>query len=198
MSSAKPACFAVSYTRLISPIRKRMKCDDIRDLETGQQSCKSCRDLGLTCAFNAPVRKRCASTDGGACKRANGDDDSGPAVGFKKRRRTSQSADQSRETEISPVIKVNDISVTQPGSSPTKAPVASGSRPPSPGSSNHRSRSASRAPISRDGPFLGLPRPMIDELLAVYFTHVHVGGFSLQSPVVKGPRVADESRTSGL
>jgi len=28
---------------------------------------------------------------------------------------------------------------------------------------------------NRDAPLLGLPRPMVDELLAAYFTHVHVG-----------------------
>jgi len=27
---------------------------------------------------------------------------------------------------------------------------------------------------NRDAPLLGLPRPMVDELLAAYFTHVHV------------------------
>jgi hypothetical protein len=32
-----------------------------------------------------------------------------------------------------------------------------------------------KASGDRDAPLLGLPRPMVDELLAAYFTHVHVG-----------------------
>jgi hypothetical protein len=113
---------------------------------------------------------------------AAADHDRGPSVGFKKRRHTGSSTDhtlvQVQESPSTPTPPLPIIAPSPPTSPlPAKsfeAQVTSPSRPPSADSSFQRSRLGSRIPPGRDVPLLGLPRPMIDELLAVYFTHVHV------------------------
>lgn len=128
----------------------------------------------------APSRLRSAkgSPDSPRSFHIHGTDkpDRGPAVGFKKRRRTGSSTDHARNADLSPVVPniPGPLAGVDRSANIPEVQVASSSRLASPDSARQRSRSGSRIPASRDVPLLGLPRPMIDELLAVYFTHVHV------------------------
>lgn len=154
-----------------------MKCDEVQDADDGHQSCKSCREVGQVCEFNAPVRKRPVGSAHGEQKWVAHILCRGPAVGFKKRRRTVSSVEHGRRSGASPTDTVGPMPSAQPSSPPptigraTNVNTTATTRIPSPESL--RSRSTSRAP-TRDLPLLGLPRSMIDELLVVYFTHVHV------------------------
>jgi hypothetical protein len=57
-------------------------------------------------------------------------------------------------------------------------PTTESSRAPSLESTVPLSQAVTKSAGNRDVPLLGLPRPMVDELLAAYFTHVHVSSAS--------------------
>ena len=106
--------------------------------------------------------------------------DRGPAIGFKRRRQPSTSTEHVMQVGSSstPVLRVPNNSLPMSATPPklNGAQTSSSSQLPSPDSSHPPSHINNLKPSgNRDAPLLGLPRPMVDELLAAYFTHVHVG-----------------------
>lgn len=101
----------------------------------------------------------------------------GPAIGFKRKRQAGTSA-QELPLSLSSPPRASNSSLHIPVApiNPYGAQTASSSRLPSPDSYHPPSQTDNLRPSGiRDAPLLGLPRPMVDELLAAYFTHVHVG-----------------------
>jgi hypothetical protein len=104
----------------------------------------------------------------------------GPAIGFKRKRQVSTATEHIREaySSTSPPLPTSTRALPVPVNPTTTYPAQtaspSPSRMPSPESSLPPSRLGSKSSLGRDAPLLGLPRPMVDELLAAYFTHVHV------------------------
>ncbi|CAK9784722.1 unnamed protein product [Cutaneotrichosporon oleaginosum] len=140
-----------------------MKCEDLRVNQTsGRSSCKVCRENREDCKFDAPVKKR------------------GPRPGWRQRAR---SASPSHRQHV--LQHPHHSSSGQQHSPDTKLPL------PPPTSNSHSSvllhhQLADTAATTRDtspspeatrrhtkGPLMGLSTALVDELLAVYFTHVH-------------------------
>ncbi|RSH91638.1 hypothetical protein EHS25_009007 [Saitozyma podzolica] len=142
---------------------KQLKCEDIRDsATTGESSCKLCREFHQICTFTAPVRKR------------------GPAPGFRRRSVRTPSAEPI-STSIPSERQPTSLSPTQPAV--THEAEAEPSSSSVHGSAQGRYDGTSTPPtipptrpesrVQHRRPLLGLPPTMVDELLAVYFTHVH-------------------------
>lgn len=77
---------------------------------------------------------------------------SGPTAGFKKRRQAANDGESTSTPDAT--ISPDTTATTSEAPGPCPESASSGPR--------------------QKVPLLGLPRQMIDELLAVYFTHVHV------------------------
>ncbi|KLT40640.1 hypothetical protein CC85DRAFT_249026 [Cutaneotrichosporon oleaginosum] len=119
--------------------QRRMKCEDIMPSPTtNEPTCKLCRESGVDCTFETPVRKR------------------GPAPGFRRR-------------AGSPRNKASDEEGEGSGEG-ERAPNGSGGEGSGPKPAERLVAPPGRR---RRAPLLGLPPALVDELLAVYFTHVH-------------------------
>lgn len=95
----------------------------------------------------------------------------GPARGFKNHiNQNSQNAEGSQRSQAQPSgfsgsSSYHEQNRATQGNSGTHSPVA--------GSSNQ-----SHIPLRQGEPFFGIPTNMVDRLLAVYFTHVHVSAYA--------------------
>ena len=107
-------------------------------------------------------------------------DNRGPAIGYKRKRQLTGSTEHVHEVRLSSSspARISNSSPHIPVApiNPYSAQTATSSLLPSPDSSLPTSRTDNpKSSGNHDAPLLGLPRPMVDELLAAYFTHVHVG-----------------------
>ncbi|ORY21002.1 fungal-specific transcription factor domain-domain-containing protein [Naematelia encephala] len=124
--------------------RRRSKCEDIQDAPDGGQSCRLCRQSQQQCLFTLPVRKR------------------GPTPGFRAYQVHNPPADQTPPP--SRLDASRDI--------PTVRSTLHHSRTPSPTSTSLQAPET-QARLRRGESLFGIPTAMVDQLLAVYFTHVH-------------------------
>ncbi|BEI86712.1 hypothetical protein CcaverHIS002_0700580 [Cutaneotrichosporon cavernicola] len=126
-----------------------MKCEDIRvNQVSGRSSCKVCRENREDCKFEAPVKKR------------------GPRPGWRQRARsaspnrrphpTQASSERSPEGKL-PILNAQVLPHIAESTAPTR------DTSPSPEGTRRHTK----------GPLMGLSTALVDELLAVYFTHVH-------------------------
>ncbi|KIR26992.1 hypothetical protein I309_04159 [Cryptococcus deuterogattii LA55] len=129
---------------------RRSKCEDIREIPGVGPACKACREENQECLYTLPVRKR------------------GPARGFKSQiNQTSQNADGSQQNQPQP----SDFPEPSNYYEQDRAtPENSGSHSPA---SHAGSSGRPHIPLRQREPFFGIPTNMVDQLLAVYFTHVH-------------------------
>ncbi|BEI91542.1 uncharacterized protein CcaverHIS019_0403620 [Cutaneotrichosporon cavernicola] len=121
--------------------QRRMKCEDIMPSSTtNEPTCKLCRESGVDCTFETPVRKR------------------GPAPGFRRPAGSPRGKGGSDDEG--------------------EGSADGGDRAPNGSGGEASSRKPAERHIAPPGrrrraPLLGLPPALVDELLAVYFTHVH-------------------------
>ncbi|KAL1411965.1 hypothetical protein Q8F55_002958 [Vanrija albida] len=134
-----------------------MKCEDITVSPTsGAPTCKLCRDNRVECTFETPVRKR------------------GPAPGF-RRRAGSTSNDSPDESKAGSTPAPTSGGHHQLRSDQPESSRMAANRATPPVSQHHNPRPKANpetGPVMRVR-LLGLPPILIDELLAIYFTHVH-------------------------
>ncbi|WWC93542.1 hypothetical protein V866_000377 [Kwoniella sp. B9012] len=131
---------------------RRTKCEAASGAATtdssDSQSCQGCIDNGLTCTFEAPIRKR--GPQPGSRKRQN--PSSPPTLSsapeHSRRRQRLQSDTPGADQDV--LLRQRDPMA--PG--PSKAPSIP----------RHRLQKV---------PFGGVPSSLIDQLLPLYFTHVH-------------------------
>ncbi|ODO09362.1 hypothetical protein I350_02962 [Cryptococcus amylolentus CBS 6273] len=135
---------------------RRSKCEELRENSDGTPSCKACREE------HKPISRRLLLT---LIYR-------GPARGFKHGVDSSSAgAEQQQQRPLRPQYP---LATGRPGPANLghqERSTLSSSRTQSPPPST--SGSAHRPPLRPNEPFFGIPTHMVDQLLAVYFTHVH-------------------------
>ncbi|WVQ99788.1 hypothetical protein IAU59_006930 [Kwoniella sp. CBS 9459] len=143
---------AVAWSSLQNCKSRRTKCESPSFSEGSSTNgvaarCQACIELGSACTFEAPVRKR------------------GPQPGSRKRLHSSTSPGPSRHRVRSG---------THPSPSVERSPsIPDAARPVPRSSSGAAAPPVPRGRLRFRQPFSGVPGILVDQLLPLYFTHVH-------------------------
>ncbi|WVQ68308.1 uncharacterized protein L199_006515 [Kwoniella botswanensis] len=149
---ARPVNTRFQYRTDQSAHSRRTKCEAASGAavteSSDKQSCQGCIDNGLTCTFEAPIRKR--GPQPGSRKRQNPSSPPTLSSGPEHSRRRQRLQSETPGTDQDVLLRRRDPMA--PG--PSKAPFVP----------RHRLQKV---------PFGGVPSSLIDQLLPLYFTHVH-------------------------